>query len=99
MSPDIVDFRISMDTVNDVQNFSGYANIKRKIVEPFVHITFLLDSGKSNFNLVYLNRTISICQFLKNNKINFFVGIAYRVISEYVEMPKQCPLLKVYLFH
>lgn len=96
MQPKIFDFQINSITKDNVQSFSGYINIGKRLPDPFLHITLLMDSGNENFDLLYLNKTFSFCKFLDNNKVNVFVGIFFQVLSKYVELPKRCPLLKVF---
>lgn len=95
MQPKIVDFQINIVTTQNVQNFSVYVNIQKDLPDLFVHITSLIDSGNENFDMIYLNKTLSVCKFLDNKKLNIFLWILFQVASEYVELPKRCPLLKV----
>lgn len=95
LQPKIIDFQINIATVNNEQKFGGYVNIQKVLTDPYIHITVLMDSGNEHFDLIYLNRTFNICEFLKNNKLNVFLAIVHQILSQYVEMPKQCPLLKV----
>ncbi len=96
LQPKILDFQITLTTdEDDVQRISGNLDIKEVIPEIFLHMTVLLDSGNENFDLLYLNKTISVCKFLENKKSNVFLGIAYEATSVYVDLPKRCPLVKV----
>lgn len=97
MQPEIIDFKVTYDydTESNVQYFSGYANIKKQLPHPFVHLSILMDSGNDNFNMVYINKTVSFCKFLKSTNINPLVAIFYGILTKYVDMPKQCPIVKV----
>lgn len=94
--PNIVDFHLTFVTAqHNVQNFSGFVNLRKNVPDFFIHITLLIDSGNENFDLMYLNKTFSLCNFLKNKKSNLFIGIVFEVMSKYTELPKGCPLVTV----
>lgn len=95
VQPEIVDFQIINRTSQEVQYFDVYVNILKVISQSFVHLTLLVDSGNGNFDLIYLNRTFNICELLANRKINVIMDLTFKVMSQYVEVPKRCPLLKV----
>lgn len=94
--PEIVDFQIvDYLSTDNIQYFNVYTNISQDISQAFLHATVTLDSGNGNFDLVYLNKTVDICQFLINRKLNIILDILHKVMSEYVELPKRCPIPKV----
>lgn len=95
MQPSIFDFRLTFNTEHNIQYISGQINIQKELPDLFLQLTVLIDSGNDNFDMIYLNNTLSFCKFLKNKKLNVFVAIAFQVMSEYVEMPTRCPLVKV----
>lgn len=95
MHPKIVDLKLTIIDVDDVQQFDGYLNVQRQLAEPFVHVTILIDSGNNNFDMVYFNKTVSVCRFLEKDKINPLVGLFHGLLSRYYELPKRCPILKV----
>lgn len=97
MEPAYGNFEITIRTVDNIQYFGGYVDTFKDITNPFVHSTVLMDSGNKKFDVLYLNRTFSICQFLANRKISIFMELGYKWLSEYVQLPKKCPISKVKL--
>lgn len=61
----------------------------------FIDFEVTLDSGGGTFDLVYMNRTVDTCMFLKNKKVNIIVDIIYKILTAYGELPTTCPLQKV----
>lgn len=98
MQPQIIDFEVVPRIVEGTQYFSGYMIIYKTIGQLFIHVTLLFDSGGENYNLIYVNKTFSVCGFLANKEKSIFLGIVYKLLAEYVEFPKRCPLLQVKSF-
>lgn len=94
MQPKIFNMNVSLE--NDLLNIS--VNILRDIYRPFVHFELLYESGQGNYDLVYMNKTIDVCMFLNNRKLNIFFQIMYRILSDYVELPERCPIRRVNSF-
>lgn len=90
--PEIVDFNV---TIKNNTFFDVHINFLRDISQPFIDLTVLHDSGNGNYDMVYTNKTVDICLFLINKKYNILFDIFYKMMEDYVEMPKRCPIRKV----
>ncbi|KAJ6630510.1 hypothetical protein Bhyg_15920, partial [Pseudolycoriella hygida] len=66
----------------------------RTVSNPVVGFFVAHDSGKGNFNLVYANRTVDMCTFMKNRKSNVFLEIIFRILTKYGDLPTKCPMHK-----
>lgn len=97
MHPQIVDFQLTDNTTDNIQYFTGYANILKDLSQAFVDIEVLVDSGNEKF-ILRLNKTINVCDFLINKKSNFFIATFYEIIVDHFEVPKRCPIPKVISF-
>lgn len=75
-----------------------HINFVRDIPLAFIDLTVLHDSGGDKFDLVYMNKTVDVCQFLTNRKTNIFFDIVYKLMLDYATtLPDRCPLRKVNL--
>lgn len=92
MHPEIVDFNMTMR--ND-GHFDIHLQFVREIHQSFIDLTVLHDSGNGKYDMVYTNKTVDICKFLIDKKSNIFFDMVYKMMSDYVEMPKRCPIRKV----
>lgn len=90
--PEVADFNITIKNriVVDV-----HINVLRDIPQLFVDFEDLHDSGDGAFDMVFTNQTVDLCMFLRNRKSNVFFDIVYRMLSDYGDVPKQCPIRKV----
>lgn len=90
--PQIIDFNLTIKnkTIADVR-----LNFLRDISEMFMDFEVLHDSGDGKYDMVYTNKTIDLCMFLSNRKSNALFDITYRILSDYGDLPKKCPLRMV----
>lgn len=89
----IVDLNI---TVKNRSHIDVHINFVRDIPQAYIDLTVLHDSGDDKFDLVYMNKTVDVCQFLLNRKTNIFFDIVYKLMLEYAtNLPERCPLRKV----
>lgn len=93
--PKIVDYKFTLVTVNDIQYLSFYLHIQKNIPVAYAHITVLMDSGNDTYDMLYVNRTLSVCKFLENSRFNPLIGVFYQVLLDVIELPQRCPILKV----
>lgn len=70
-------------------------NFQRDISQLFIDLTVLHDSGDGKYDMVYTNKTVDVCMFLINKKLNILFDIVYKLMSDYVELPTKCPIRKV----
>lgn len=89
--PEIVELNITEKN----NTFDGYFNILKDISQLYIDFELLHDSGGGHYDMVYVNKTVDVCKFLNNRKLNVFFDIIYRIISDYCELPKSCPLARV----
>lgn len=54
-------------------------------------------NGDGSYDMVYMNKTVDICNFLKNKRSNAIFAIIYRLLSDYGNLPQTCPLRKVHI--
>lgn len=92
LHPEIVDFNMTMKMDG---HFDVHFQIVRDISHPFIDLIVVHDSGNGKYDMVYANKTVDICRFLIDKKSNIFLDMVYKLMSDYVEMPKRCPLRKV----
>lgn len=86
-------FDFNMKTNNEW--FDANVTILRDMSLPFVDFEVIHDSGNGNFDMVYVNKTVDICMFLHNRKTNILLDVIYKSLSDYVDMPKRCPVRRV----
>lgn len=72
-----------------------YINFVQDLPQTSIDLTVLHDSGGDKYDLVYMNKTVDVCQFLLNRKTNIFFDIVYKLIRDYIALPDRCPLRKV----
>lgn len=92
LHPEIVDFNVTM---KNKTFFDVHINFLRDITHPLIDLTVLHDSGNGKYDMVYTNKTVDVCTFLINKKSNILFDIIYKIMADYVELPKKCPLRKV----
>lgn len=92
--PQIIDFNITMKnkTFMDV-HFSFVRNVAQLLID----LVVLHDSGNGTFDMIYTNKTVDVCKFLINKKMNIFFEIMVNIMSDYVVIPNRCPIRKVTL--
>lgn len=93
--PEILDYNLTFVTVQDTQHFNANIHIPKEIPVAYAHLLIRMNSDSDTYDLVYLNRTFSVCKFLQKDKINPLIGILHRVLSNAMELPKRCPIPKV----
>lgn len=93
--PDIVDLNV---TIHNQSCISVNVNVGRVITQLFLDIDIIFDSGGGTYDLVYMNKTMDLCMFLSNRKLNAIIDITYRILTAYGELPKNCPVQKVRTF-
>ncbi|XP_037044276.1 uncharacterized protein LOC119080157 [Bradysia coprophila] len=92
LHPNVVDVNITM---KNRTHLDVHINFGRDIPQAFIDLTVLHDAGDDKFDLVYMNKTVDICQFLTNRKSNIFFDIVYKVMLEYAAtLPDRCPIRK-----
>lgn len=82
-------------TIKNGTSIDLQVNIVKGIQQMFVDLEVLHDSGDGFYDMVYMNKTVDLCMFLNNRKLNVFFDIAYKLLSDYGDLPKKCPLHKV----
>lgn len=70
-------------------------NVLRELTQLFVDFEYIHDSGDGKYDMVYANKTIDICEFLSNRKVNVLLDIAYKILTESGDLPKKCPIPRV----
>lgn len=61
----------------------------------FVNLAFYLEAQRGKYDLEVINRTIDFCDFLLHRESDPFVNIIFKVLSQYSNIPEQCPIKKV----
>lgn len=90
--PEIIEYNL---TTRD-GTFTAHINLLKDLARPFVDFEVVHDSGNGNFDLVYANKSIDVCMFLRQRKLNILVEIVYKVLSDYdADLPKRCPIRRV----
>lgn len=77
--------------------FNIWVQILENLNQPFVHTEIYVDSGKGEIDFELLNRTIDICEFLRNQRYEPLLQIFYAIVRERGSWPKTCPVQKVFL--
>ena len=90
--PDIMEYNCTIDENSKV---SLHLNIKRDQTNAFLHVTYVFADKDGNYNLVYTNKTINLCAFLSNRKIDFVLRILFAVGERFGQLPTHCPIRKV----
>lgn len=90
--PEIIDFNITIKN-NTFMDIHFY--FVRDIAQLFIDLIVLHDSGNGTYDMIYTNRTVDVCKFLANKKINIFFEIMVNIMSDYVVLPNRCPIRKV----
>lgn len=91
MQPETIDCNVTIkNKIIDV-----YFSIFKDIPRPFIDLQIFHDSGNGHFDMVYMNKTIDCCMFLNNRKSNPIIDIAYKMLSDYGELPQRCPIRRV----
>lgn len=76
-------------------HFDVHFQFVQDIAQPFIDLIVVHNSGNGKYDMVYTNKTIDVCKFLINRKSNIFFDMTYKIMSDYVDMPKRCPIRKV----
>lgn len=82
-------------TIDNYELISFYINLKRQLPSIFLHLKYVFDDGHGNYNLLYANKTVDLCAFLTNRKMDVLLRILFTVGEKFGDLPKRCPLSKV----
>lgn len=64
-----------------------------KEVDPFLKL--FVNFNSNNFNVDFMNKTVSLCKVLQVPRYEPFIKIAYKVMADKSHLPKTCPMKKV----
>lgn len=74
---------------------SVFVQILENLNHPIAYTEVYVDSGNGQYDFEILNRTVNLCEFLRNKRYEPLLQIFYRIVSEGGSWPTACPIQKV----
>lgn len=90
--PDVLDINL---TIKNESFIDAHLLLVKAVPQLFLDLEFAFDSGDGKYSMVYMNKTVDLCMFLNNRKMNPVLDISYRILTAYGDLPKKCPMQKV----
>lgn len=94
--PEALDYNL---TIANDEYISFYVNFKQQFSNVHLHLKYVFADRHGNYNLIYVNKTINLCEFLANRKMDVLLRILFTVGERFGNLPKRCPLFKVSIKH
>lgn len=92
---DYIDVNVTLS--NDT-GLNSYILLKRKLEIIYLQIGFHAESRKGHYDLEVVNKTVNMCQFLKNMDDEPLLKVIYSIILNHSNLPRQCPFEKVRVY-
>lgn len=69
----------------------------KDIADLHANISIHFETNKNNFNIEFMNRTISLCKLIHDRRYEPFMRIFYELMKQYSpEYINKCPIEKVF---
>lgn len=85
--------------VNSSLNADGSVDVDMELLASLPELNILcelyLDSGYGKYEMQIVNRTVSVCRLIREPRYEPLVQIVYKIILQYGNFPRKCPMPKV----
>lgn len=90
-------YEVNVSMIKNAVNF--HLRIKEEVPNPILLIeSFFQSPDTGKYNVELMNRTIDVCLLYGNVLYEPLAQIVYKIIQEYGDVPKSCPIKAVRIY-